>query len=134
MNCSPPSSSVHGDSPGKNSGVDCHALLQGIFPTQGSNPGLLHCRPILDHMSHQGSPRVSIKDEETEKSTLVRVVGGKLKKCVILESTVVEALGNKPWFSMSNVSERVTKKRTIKFSYMESMVDPAQGQWPPPSV
>ena len=40
MDCSPPSSPVHGDSPGKNTGVDCHALLQGIFPTQGSNPGL----------------------------------------------------------------------------------------------
>ena len=39
-----PSSSVHGGSPGKDTGVSCHALLQGIFPTQESNPGLLHCR------------------------------------------------------------------------------------------
>ena len=37
MDCSPPGSSVHGDSPGKNTGVGCHAFLQGIFPTQGSN-------------------------------------------------------------------------------------------------
>ena len=36
--------------------VDCYALLQGIFPTQGSDPGLLHCRQILYHLSHQGSP------------------------------------------------------------------------------
>ena len=45
MDCGPPGSSVHGDSPGKNNGVDCHALLQGIFPTQGAKPpllGLLH--------------------------------------------------------------------------------------------
>ena len=35
------------DFPGKNTGVDCHFLLQGIFPTQGSNPGLVHCRQIL---------------------------------------------------------------------------------------
>ena len=45
MDCSPPGSSVQGDSPGKNTRVDCHFLLQGIFPTQGSNPcllGLLH--------------------------------------------------------------------------------------------
>ena len=35
------------DSPGKNTGVGCHFLLQGIFPTQGSNPGLLHCRQTL---------------------------------------------------------------------------------------
>ena len=44
MDCSPQGSSVHGDSPGKNTGVGCHALLQGIFPTQGLNPGLPHCR------------------------------------------------------------------------------------------
>ena len=127
MDCSPPGSSVHGDSPGKNTGVGCHALLQGIFPTQGLkprspalqvdslpaepqgkpnvsfsfvsdslqlhglqssrllcpwnspgkntgvgshfffqgisstqglNPGLLHCRQILYHLSHQGSSRI----------------------------------------------------------------------------
>ena len=39
----------------KNTGVGCHSLLQGIFLTQGSNPGFLHCRKILYHMSHQGS-------------------------------------------------------------------------------
>ena len=44
------------DSPGKNTGVGCHALLQGIFPTQGLNPGLPPCRRILYHLSHQGSP------------------------------------------------------------------------------
>ena len=44
---SPPGSSVHGDSPGKNTGVGSHALLQGIFPTQESNQGFLHCRQIL---------------------------------------------------------------------------------------
>ena len=38
MDCSPPGSSLHGDSPGKNTGVGCHFLLQGIFPTPGSNP------------------------------------------------------------------------------------------------
>ena len=58
VDCSPPGSSVHGDSPGKNTGVGCHAVLQGIFPTQGSNPGLLHCRWILFCLSHQGSPGI----------------------------------------------------------------------------
>ena len=56
MDCSPPGSSAHGDSPGKNIRVDCHALLQGIFPTQELNPGLLHCRQILYCLSHQGNP------------------------------------------------------------------------------
>ena len=56
MGHSLPGSSVHGDSPGKNSGVGCHALLQGIVPTQGSNPCLLYGRQILYHLSHQGRP------------------------------------------------------------------------------
>ena len=47
------------DSPGKNSGVGSHALLQGIFPARGSNPGLLHCRSTLYHLSHQGSLSIS---------------------------------------------------------------------------
>ena len=56
MDCSLPGSSVYENSPGKNTGVDCHALLQGIFPTQGSNSDLSHCMWILYHLSHQGSP------------------------------------------------------------------------------
>ena len=56
MDCSPPGSSIHGDSPGKNTGMGCHALLQGIFPTQGSNPGILHYRQILYQLIYQGSP------------------------------------------------------------------------------
>ena len=58
VDCSPPDFSAHEDSPGKNNGVSCHTLLQGIFATQRSNPGLLHCRWILYHLSYQGSPRI----------------------------------------------------------------------------
>ena len=54
MDYSPPGFSVHGDSPGKNTGAGCHSLLQGNFPSQGLNWGLLHCRQILYHLSHQG--------------------------------------------------------------------------------
>ena len=43
-------------SPGKNTRVGCHSLLQDIFPIQGSNPGLLHCRQILFRLSDQGKP------------------------------------------------------------------------------
>ena len=57
LDCSPPGSSVHGDSPDKNTRMGCHSLLQGIFPTQGLNPGLRHCRQILYHLSHQGNPK-----------------------------------------------------------------------------
>ena len=80
MHCSLPGSSIHGicqarvlewdaiafsdglysqwNSPGQNTGVGSLSLLQGIFPTQGSNPGLLHCRQIFYQLSHKGSPRI----------------------------------------------------------------------------
>ena len=43
---------------GQNTRVGSLFLLQGIFPTQGSNPSLLHCRQILYHLNHKGSPRI----------------------------------------------------------------------------
>ena len=46
------------NSPGQNPGVGSLSLLQGIFPTHGSNPGLSHCRQILDQLSLKGSPRL----------------------------------------------------------------------------
>ena len=52
----PTGSSIHGDSPGKCTGVCCHAFLLGIFPTQGWNPGLPHCRQILYRLSSPGRP------------------------------------------------------------------------------
>ena len=65
----PASSSVYGDSPGKNTGMGCHALLQGIFPAQElntppgdlPNPGIEPRSPalqVLYHLSHQGNPRI----------------------------------------------------------------------------
>ena len=57
MDHSLPDSPVHGDSTGKSTGVGCHALLQGIFPTQVSNLGVLQGMWILYHLSLQGSPK-----------------------------------------------------------------------------
>ena len=51
MDCSPPGSSIHGDSPGRNTGVGSQSLLQGIFPTQGLNPGFSNYRQILYHLA-----------------------------------------------------------------------------------
>ena len=48
------------NSPDQNTGVDRLSLLQGIVPTQGSNPGLLHCKRILYQLSHKGSPRMLV--------------------------------------------------------------------------
>ena len=58
MDCSLPGSSANGYSPGKCTRVGCHALLQGIFLTQGLNSDIPHCTWILYFLSHQGSPRV----------------------------------------------------------------------------
>ena len=46
------------NSPGQNTGVGSRSLLQEIFPTQGSNPGLSHCKRILYQLNHKGSPRI----------------------------------------------------------------------------
>ena len=83
---SPPGSPVLEDSPGNNTGVRCHALLQGISPTQGSNPGFPQCRQILYHLSHQGSSRVlkwvayplSSRSSWTRNQTRVSCIAGKL--------------------------------------------------------
>ena len=50
------------NSPDKNTGLGCHFLLQGIFPTQGLNVGLPHGRQNLYHLSHQGSPGFAFEE------------------------------------------------------------------------
>ena len=52
---------VSWSSPGRNTGMGCHSLLQGIFPTQESTGGLLHCRHILYQLSYKGSPILTPK-------------------------------------------------------------------------
>ena len=58
------------DSPGQNTGVGCHFLLQGIFPTQRSNPGLLHYRQFLYHLSYLGSPAAAAAAAKSLQSCL----------------------------------------------------------------
>ena len=62
------------DFQGKSTVVGCHFLLQGIFPTQGSNPGLSHCRQALYHLSHQGSPVFQYVSLNTGKSFLLSFI------------------------------------------------------------
>ena len=97
MHCSPQGSSVPGIlrarilewiailfSRGKNTGVDSHSLFQGIFPTQGSNPGLLHYRQILYHLSHQESPWIIPKPscpQSIENWPSAKPVPGAKKYC-----------------------------------------------------
>ena len=68
MDCSPPGSFVHGIFPSENTGVGCCFLLQGIFPTQGSNPCLLHWQVNTLPLSHLGSPIYAIYTYKMTKS------------------------------------------------------------------
>ena len=92
IDCSPPGSSVHGYSPSKNTGVNCHALLQGIFLTQGSNLSLLcllNCRQILYALSHLGSPKETLAKNWTRGNCLEgsyphhHTTNAKSESCVI---------------------------------------------------
>ena len=73
MDCSLPGSSVHGILQARNIGMGSRSLLQGIFPTQGLNRGLLHCKRILYQLSYQGSLLPSlgeafmVKEKQNEK-------------------------------------------------------------------
>ena len=60
VDCTPPGSSVHGVLQARILEWETHSLLQGIFLTQGLNRGLLHCRPILYRLSHQGIPKLKL--------------------------------------------------------------------------
>ena len=64
------------DFPGKSTGVGCHFLLQRIFPTQGSNPGLLHCRQTLYHLIHKGSPSSPITSWQIDGQTVADFILG----------------------------------------------------------
>ena len=61
------------NSPGQNTGVGSLSLLQGIFPTQGSNPVLLHCRQILYQLSHKGSPPKKVLKKVIFKDCYIRL-------------------------------------------------------------
>jgi len=71
MDCSLPGSSVHGDSPGKNTGVGCHALLQGIFPTQGGSGTQ---PPALQVASLPSEPPGKPKNTEVGSLSLLQVI------------------------------------------------------------
>ena len=71
MDHSLPGTSVHGDSPGKNTGLIAIRSSKGSFPTQGSNPGLPHCRRILYQLSYQGSSYIASSEMKKRKQGLL---------------------------------------------------------------
>ena len=89
------------NSPGQNTGVGSLSLLQGIFPTQGSNSGLLHCRHILYQLSHRESPKIleweaySFSNESSQPRNQTRVswiAGGFFTKISGKPNTIREVL------------------------------------------
>ena len=95
------------NSPGQNTGVGSRFLLQGIFPTQGLNPGLLHYRRILYHLSHKGSP-----DSQNIQYHFVSV-----------QSLGHVRLFATPWITARQVSLSITiSQSSLKLTSIESVM------------
>ena len=91
------------DSPGKNTGVDCHFLLQRIFLTQRSNPGLLHCRQMLYPLSHQDLVKIF--------TNLCGDCSHEIKRCLLLGRKVMTNLDS--IFKSRDIT-LLTKVRLVK--------------------
>ena len=65
------------NSPGQDTEVGSHSLLQGIFPTQGSNTGLLHCRQILYQLSHKRRPREGQRKNVSSSTRAIKIQSGR---------------------------------------------------------
>ena len=101
-----PGSAVHGDSPGKNTGVGSHSLLQGIFSTQGMNPGLLHCRWVLYRLSHpdiKASKEFWLKSRKSGNPTKCYNIPWELKLaryyCSCMKAALPSCDGTSWWWS-----------------------------------
>ena len=101
--------------PGKDTEVDCHFLLQGIFLTQESNPGLLHYRQILYRLSYEGSPRVSVAT--IKKSTSNKCWRGCGEKRILLHCWWEFKLVQSLW----RIVQRLIKKLEKGLSYDPAM-------------
>ena len=114
-----------GNSTGKSTGVGCHALLQGIFPTQRPNPGLPNCRKILYHVSHQGSPRnlewvaypFSRGSSQPRNQTRVSCIAGRFFYQLSYQGSPKEYTTVSQEFILCMASWISWPRRTLKSSY-----------------
>ena len=81
MDCSLPASAVHGISPGNDTGVGCHSLLQGIFLTRGSNPCLLHWQADSLPLSHLGNLKFTWEPPDRSNISLLNLKGVSASCC-----------------------------------------------------
>ena len=95
MDCSPPGFSVHGMPQTRRLEWVALSVSRGIFPTQGSNPCLLHCRQALYHLSYQGSPKFS---RVLFIGWLVGLVAGWLLWNLLCLHTYIHTFTRHPWF------------------------------------
>ena len=118
MDCSPPGSSVHGDSLGKNTGVCCQFLLQGIFLTQESNPGLLHCRQTLYQLSYEGSPFLWRRTKKRQFATAAAAAAAAAAKSLQSCPTLWDPIdGSPPGFPIPGILQaRTLEWVAISFS------------------
>ena len=109
------------NSPGQNTGVGSFSLLQGIFPVQGSNPGLPHCRQILHQLSHKGSPRIldwvtyhfSSGSSRYRNWTRVScIAGGFFTNWAIRKAHTQQALGNHERILEEGKEKKKSRKRS----------------------
>ena len=109
------------NSPGQNTGVGSLSLLQGIFPTQGLNPGLLQCRQILYQLSHKGSPRMlewgaysfSSRSSRPRNQTRVScIAGGFFSKWAMREAQKTGNMAPQKWLD----------KQIMKYSHIQRLL------------
>ena len=99
------------NSPGKNIGMGCHSLLQGIFPTHRSNWGLLYYRHILYQLSSQGSPLLRPKQEQPNVSSLKFAYGCAAWFLLDIEQVIKES----PWACFSSFTYLHTSPSNLNF-------------------
>ena len=104
IDCSLPGSSVHGASPGRNTGVGCHSLFHRIFQNQGSNSCLLLCRWILYNLSHREAPKIKGNDAKQNVRCRKKLGASKTVKITL----VVLSLMYVGVIYMKNVAQRMS--------------------------
>ena len=104
--------------------MGCYFLLQGIFPTQESNPSLFHCKRILYHLSHQGSPRIlewvayplSTRSSWPRNQTGVFCIAGRFKPCEAAQEGRHWPLGNQPRGEQENLDILAERAQFLSFT------------------
>ena len=109
------------NSPGKNTGVGSLSLLQGIFPTQGSNPGLPHCRQILYQLNHKRSPRILEWNARLDKAQAgIKIARGNINNLRYADDTTLVAESEEELKSLLMKVKVESEKVLLKLNIQKS--------------